>query len=187
MIKRVLGALVLKTFPDLYYYISYCRADRRLGDRATEMAAMFDELVRESQGLHCLQIGVRGRKYASHWVSVDLYDHSALIDHNYDLEALPFDNGSYDRIACNAILEHVEHPCQAIKEMYRVLKTGGRIWVEVPFNQPFHPSPEDHWRTTLSGLRIWMSDFHERSSGYFRINHSRIYNGIFFYGEKRAS
>jgi len=185
MIRKLLGPLVLKTFPDLYYFISYWRADRRLLDKAAEMNKLFSDLIRDSFGLHCLQIGVRDKKYAPHWISVDLYDHSDFIDYHYDIENLQFENGIFDLIVCNAILEHVENPYTAVSEMYRVLKTSGHIWVEVPFNQPFHPSPEDHWRTTLSGLRIWMKAFHECSSGFFRINNSRIYNGFFFYGEKR--
>jgi SAM-dependent methyltransferase len=179
-------ALLRRCFPSASYYYLYGRAARRLGDASRKRRDLFAELVAEGAGADCLQIGVRGSKFAPHWVSVDLYDHSEQIDHNYDVQDLPFSDGSFDIAVCNAVLEHVEHPERAIGELARVLRPGGRVWVEVPFNQPFHGAPGDFWRTTPAGLRIWMAAFDEIDSGFFRIYRSPIYTGVFYYGTKPA-
>ncbi|MDG6997815.1 MAG: class I SAM-dependent methyltransferase, partial [Nitrososphaerota archaeon] len=137
-------------------------------------------------GKDCLQIGARGKRFSPAFVSVDLYDKSPIIDFNYDIYDLKFDNNKFDIVVCNAILEHLEYPNKAILELQRVLKSGGLIWIEVPFNQPYHPSPSDYFRVTPVGLRVWMKDFEEIESGFFKISRSEIYTRIFFYGRKRT-
>ena len=183
--KHILSSAVRKCFPDIWYFIIYLRGARKIGDKSQEMSRHFKKLIAESKGKNCLQFGVRKEKYAPNWISVDLYDHSEHIDHHYDIQNLQFEKETFDVVVCNAILEHVENPVQAVHEMHRVLKNGGLIWVEVPFNQPYHPSPDDYWRVTVPGIRIWMKDFNEISTGFFKINRSIIYNGIYFYGQNR--
>jgi SAM-dependent methyltransferase len=155
-----------------------------MGDKSAERAKLFRELIEQGHTKQCLQIGVRDRKYDSHWISVDRFDQSPLIDFHYDIQEMKFEDETFDIIVCNAILEHVENPQQAIAELYRVLKKEGRIWIEVPFNQPYHPSPNDYWRVTPEGIKIWMRDFNELDSGFFKIHGSALYNGIFYYGCK---
>ncbi|MCK4409353.1 MAG: methyltransferase domain-containing protein, partial [Candidatus Eisenbacteria sp.] len=126
----------------------------------------------------------RDAKLAPHWVSVDLHDESDLIDFHYDIRDLQFGDESFDVVVCNAVLEHVEAPLQAIGELNRVLRPGGRIWVEVPFNQPYHAAPSDFWRVTPSGLQIWMRDFEETALGLFTLYGCPIYTGVFYFGRK---
>jgi SAM-dependent methyltransferase len=170
----------------LKYWRAYQRAMMKLGNHNAERQRLFSEMVSRSVGLPAMQVGVRDAKYAPHWVSVDLYDSSPLIDYHYDIHDLKFEDESFNFVACLAVLEHVQTPQKAIAELYRVLKPGGEIWVEVPFNQPYHASPQDYWRVSPDGLRIWMSDFDEIAVGLFAPQGSPIYNGIFFHGKKRG-
>ena len=182
--------LLKKYFPKLYFARRYWRhyesATAKLGNRHDERERLFDDMVARSAGRPAMQVGTQGEKYAPHWVSVDLYDTSPQIDHNYDVMDLPFEDESFDFVACKAILEHVPYPEKAIAEMHRVLTPGGEIWMEVPFNQPFHAHPNDYWRVTPEGMRIWMADFEERACGLFSPYDSVIYNAIFYLGVKRG-
>ncbi|OGU64570.1 MAG: hypothetical protein A2W30_05645 [Ignavibacteria bacterium RBG_16_36_9] len=54
---------------------------------------------------------------------------------------------------------------KAIAEIWRILRPGGEIYVEVPFLQPYHSSPDDYYRTTQEGLKFWMKDFKEIKTG----------------------
>jgi len=166
-----------------YVYL-YWRSMRHQGDRCRDRRAMFEEFVSQRPEEYGLQIGVRGAKYGPNWVSVDLYDTSPEIDYNCDVADLPFDDEIFDRVVCNAILEHVEDPVRSLEELHRVLKWGGQIWVEVPFYQPYHPSPHDYWRTSLEGLRVWMHGFREIRSGVYSMYRCFMYTGVFFWGEK---
>ena len=44
-------------------------------------------------------------------------------------EKLPFDDGTFDAVFTNGSLHEWENPQQTFKEMWRVLKTGGRFFV----------------------------------------------------------
>jgi SAM-dependent methyltransferase len=49
-----------------------------------------------------------------------------------DLRALPFPDGSFDRVIASEVLEHIADDRSAIAELARVLKPGGRAAVTVP-------------------------------------------------------
>jgi SAM-dependent methyltransferase len=112
-----------------------------------------------------IQVGARGKKNGETWTAIDLFDKSDLIDHNWDIQDLPLNDEVVDCFVCNAILEHVPRPELAVYEMYRTLKVGGMIWVEVPFMQFFHAHPHDYMRWTLPGIKILLGDFEEVGSG----------------------
>ena len=45
-----------------------------------------------------------------------------LVDHQWEL---PYETGSFDFVLSNGVLEHVANEYESMKEIYRVLKTGG--------------------------------------------------------------
>jgi SAM-dependent methyltransferase len=49
-----------------------------------------------------------------------------------DAEALPFEDGAFERVTCLGSLEHFPHPDAGAAEMRRVLAPGGRALVFVP-------------------------------------------------------
>ena len=80
-------------------------------------------------------------------------------------EDLPLENDSIDFAICNAVLEHVKDPKKIIDEIYRILKIGGKIYVDIPFIYPFHAAPNDYNRMTLPGLEILCERFEKIDSG----------------------
>lgn len=60
---------------------------------------------------------------------------------------------SVDSINCLSVLEHVFYPRETIAEMYRVLRPGGCVQVEVPFLLQYHGYPDDYFRYTHSALQ----------------------------------
>jgi ubiquinone/menaquinone biosynthesis C-methylase UbiE len=68
-----------------------------------------------------------------------------------DIHAMPFKDNSVDAIICITVLEHVEDPIKAFKELYRVLKPGGQCFIYVPFLYYYHAERgyyKDYWRFT---------------------------------------
>jgi SAM-dependent methyltransferase len=58
----------------------------------------------------------------------------------------PFENGSIDLIISTSCFEH--DPCfwMTFKEMSRIIKTDGFIYINAPSNGVYHGHPGDNWR-----------------------------------------
>lgn len=113
-----------------------------------------------------LDIGAGGRQIGSRVIGVDFipFENTQVVS---DIHNLAFADESVDAIFCTGTLEHVSNPTQALEEIHRILKRGGIVHIEVPFMQPFHRDPEDFWRWTLDGLRLFtrQHSFEEIRSG----------------------
>lgn len=70
-----------------------------------------------------------------------------------DAAHLPFSDGYFDGVICLEVLEHVPDPAIVMKEIERVLKSGGHAWISMPFLYPLHDAPFDFQRYTEFGLR----------------------------------
>lgn len=82
-----------------------------------------------------------------------------------DVKTLPFKDSSMDMAIIDSVLEHIDDANAAIKEITRVVKVGGYVYVSVPFVYPFHASPNDFYRWSLSGLEKSFSLFKPLSIG----------------------
>jgi len=74
-------------------------------------------------------------------------------DAYYDGRCFPFDDGTFDAVLCNQVLEHVFEPEEFVREIGRVLKPGGRLLLTVPFVWDEHEQPRDYARYSSFGLR----------------------------------
>ena len=97
-------------------------------------------------------------------VVIDISD-SACVDMIADAHKLPFMGESFDLLICQAVLEHVMDEEEVLGEMRRVLKPGGLAYVSIPFIQPYHSSPCDFRRFTLTGLESKMKGYRKIASG----------------------
>lgn len=70
-----------------------------------------------------------------------------------DGQNLPFKDETFKLVVCTEMLEHLERPWQAVSEMHRVLKNGGKVVLTTRFIFPIHNSPNDYFRFTKFGLR----------------------------------
>lgn len=77
-----------------------------------------------------LNLGCGGDK-RSGYVNVDI-DENVEPDLVADIGDLPYDDNSVDEIILQDVLEHTADPLKWLNECYRVLKSGGDIYVRVP-------------------------------------------------------
>ena len=85
------------------------------------------------------------------YVNLDLFPFAG-VDVVADAELLPFADGTFERIECDAVLEHVRKPEVVMREIERVLRPGGFAHIVTPFAHPFHEYPRDYRRFTIDGL-----------------------------------
>jgi len=88
------------------------------------------------------------------YVGIDIDMDNPMADMLAPVEDLPVEDESFDVVLCTQVLEHAGVPDQAVTELYRVTKPGGRVLASTHGVQVYHPSPEDHWRWTHSGLEL---------------------------------
>lgn len=69
-----------------------------------------------------------------------------------DASALPFREASFDWVLLLDVLEHLPAPDYSVSEVFRVLKSRGKLIIQVPFLYPVHDAPLDFQRWTLYGL-----------------------------------
>lgn len=70
----------------------------------------------------------------------------------------PIRDGVLDGIGCFAVLEHTRQPWRVAQEIHRMLKPGGRIWIDWPFLQPVHGFPSHYFNATREGLTSIFTD-----------------------------
>lgn len=99
------------------------------------------------------------------------YSYPAYV-RDMDVLHIPFEDDHFDMIICNHVLEHVPNDAGAMKELYRVLKPGGKAILQVPisknsdatFEDPSITEPKD--REVVFGqfdhVRIYGQDYTER-------------------------
>jgi SAM-dependent methyltransferase len=98
-----------------------------------------------------LYIGGAGRAVDG-YVNLDLLAIPG-VDVAADAAYLPFPDGVFTRVECDAVLEHVDDAEAVLREIVRVLAVGGYVHLVTPFCHPFHEYPRDYRRFTLDGLK----------------------------------
>lgn len=109
-----------------------------------------------------------------------------------DIENLPYDKKAYDFVFCSHVLEHLNNPGKAIREIVRI---GNRGYIELPtrlsdimFN--FTRLPDHHrWHGLVQDKTLMLiewSDWERRDLGnqYFDLLHSEYKNGFQEFFEK---
>ena len=56
-------------------------------------------------------------------------------DLNLDITSINLSSNSIDLLLCYHILEHIPHDRKAISELYRILKSPGRCFIQTPFKE----------------------------------------------------
>lgn len=70
-----------------------------------------------------------------------------------DLARIPVEDGRFDFVIFNQVMEHLPEPLSVLTELRRVLKTGGRMIYTGPLFYEEHEQPYDFYRYTQYGLR----------------------------------
>lgn len=110
----------------------------------------------------------RFKKLNHQYITADLY--SPIADVKADITSLPFEDNSFDVIFCNHVLEHIPDDTQAMKELYRVMKSGGFGIFQIPIDLNREETFEDNTIT----------DPKERAKIFGQYDHVRIYGRDYF-------
>jgi SAM-dependent methyltransferase len=75
------------------------------------------------------------------------------LTHVCDIRDIPVEEGRYDAVLCTQVLAHIPDPAACLRELRRVLKPGGALWLTAPLFFQENEPPYDFFRFTQHGLR----------------------------------
>lgn len=75
-----------------------------------------------------------------------------------DLANIPVDDGYFDAILFNQVMEHLPEPTEVLREFYRVLMPAGRMICTAPLFYEEHEKPYDFYRYTQFAWRRLMQN-----------------------------
>jgi SAM-dependent methyltransferase len=70
-----------------------------------------------------------------------------------DLARIPVEDGRFDFVLFNQVMEHLPRPEEVLRELFRTLKPGGRLLYTGPLFYEEHEKPYDFYRYTQFGVR----------------------------------
>lgn len=117
----------------------------------TESSGPLHEVLKWHPGYQC----------SAYWGDPSVYGKVVDGVRNEDLQTLSFSDASFDIVLSSEVLEHVPDPYRAHREIFRVLKPGGRHIFTVPYGEAM---PRDNVRASLvDGTIIYHAEalYHE--------------------------
>jgi SAM-dependent methyltransferase len=148
-----------KQFPKLYYSIWHVFCPVMMLVNGPRMVLKYIK----KDGVS-IDVGSGPERLGKEFINVDMFPFPEV-----DIVALatelPFRDNSIDAAVSESVFEHVPDAYKVAREMVRVVKPGGIIYVSAPFIHPYHASPDDFNRWTISGLKHLFPDIDIIESG----------------------
>jgi SAM-dependent methyltransferase len=119
---------------------------------------VFDWMNRNAAGKAVLNLGSGAGQFDRYLstevktINLDISSSSRNLHVIADAHFLPFKDECLDIVYSIAVLEHVKKPWIVADEIFRVLRLGGHVVLELPFLNVIHDE-HDYFRFTDKGLR----------------------------------
>lgn len=148
----------IKRYPFLWTFLSYTIGTVMYAGLSAKKALRLSFQNDKKRDLYIINLGSGTRRYEQRIINIDIFPYKN-VDIVADARMLPFPDNSIDMVISEFLLEHVPDPEHVVKEIARVVKSGGYIYIAVPFLHPYHASPDDFKRWTVSALQKDFSSF----------------------------
>lgn len=112
----------------------------------------------EAEGGIPMNLGSQGNDIWEEMINLDI-EYRDAVSFLADAHHMPLAPESLSMVISTSVFEHLQDPVQVTREIHRVLRPGGRVYLEVPWMYEMHGCPMDFQRWTLPGLRTLLKDF----------------------------
>ncbi|WP_332639684.1 class I SAM-dependent methyltransferase [Brevundimonas sp.] len=114
------------------------------------LAPLLAEFARD-ESRRGLNFGSGGMQFHKRFINLDVQN-TKSVDIVSNGGRIPLADASIDLIITQEVLEHVADYRAALGELERVLRPGGEIYCQLPFQIGFHPGPYDFRRFSRHGV-----------------------------------
>ncbi len=142
--------------PELRAFVDECPNERR-----TILEFMLQVSEELEPGERVLDVGAGEQPYrelfghvqylTTDWAN-SVHPGARRVDFVAPADDLPIPPESFDAVLSTQVLEHVAEPADVLRELHRVLKPGGRIYLTLPLAWELHEEPFDFYRYTRYGI-----------------------------------
>lgn len=146
MLSRVLEPEVMDTADEARDYdaMDHVDVNARFCEDLLARGALPSRILDVGTGTARIPIELCTRERNVHVVAIDLADHmlavakenvaragfeSRVVLERVDAKRMPYDDGSFDATVSNSIVHHIPEPEAVFREMWRVTKRGGLLFV----------------------------------------------------------
>jgi SAM-dependent methyltransferase len=99
-------------------------------DRTRSVFLLYSDLLPITRQRHALIFTEENWLNSDHFAT---FERSIYLGENsLDIQRIARPDNSYEWVVCNHVLEHVAKDAEALKEMFRVLRTGGILQLTIP-------------------------------------------------------
>jgi SAM-dependent methyltransferase len=131
-------------------FVEHIYADHNKSREASlalkKMLSKYDPLTDDG-----LNIGAGNTFFGKHIQNLEL-EPGDNVDLVGSVMHIPANDESFDFIISQEVLEHVENPFVAMREINRVLRYNGMGYIQLPFIIGYHPCPNDFYRFSHQGI-----------------------------------
>ncbi len=117
-----------------------------------EVSERFNKLI-ESTGIQVKNIAVVGGStddpeveyFLGHEINIEFLGIEQVSNHKFeyfDLNKKSINSKQYDLVICSQVLEHIFDVKQGIENLINITEKGGIVWINCPYSNHSHGSPE---------------------------------------------
>jgi SAM-dependent methyltransferase len=130
---------------------------------------VFKNLAAQKPSPHVIEFGVKQSRPGFSTMHKDWVPHHRYytgadmqpgldVDLVLDLHSIDAHDENWDIVIACSVFEHVARPWIAAKEIARVLRPGGLVFIQTHQSFPLHAYPHDFWRFSIESLTLLFAD-----------------------------
>ena len=109
-------------------------------------------------GSRIVELGSGHRRLRRDVVNVDLFAFPN-VDIVANIVSVPLESGTADLVILDSVIEHVPDPVKVVAEARRLLRPGGKLFINCPLMIPYHGYPNHFQNFTRDGLQHLLREF----------------------------
>ena len=146
--------------------IRWLRLPDQLDVGSNSACTDFVAWLSKAKGARVLEIGTRRTEGGApttrrHWAhpSAEYVTSDFMPELDVDVVAdaerlsATFEAETFDALIACSVFEHIQRPWLASAEIGKILRPGGKVFVQTHFAFPIHAYPNDYWRFTREALK----------------------------------
>lgn len=98
---------------------------------------------------YCKHLNYTSHEFEGNTEILDVFRNEQIKNNDHDIyspiESIPVKDGEFDNVLCTEVFEHIPEPVNAMKELVRICKPGGKILITAPFVSRIHQKPHHYY------------------------------------------